>query len=579
MRRAPVLSTLIGIAAAASLAAASSPPPPSPSPSPPLRERAVVQRNPAHSRLDPVLNQVWASRFAPSFVGDRTSLDALVGPDGRVRVVAEAAPGRTAAVQGTLSLLGARVETTVGNLVFARAPVAQLPTLASGADVLRVRRPHVASPHTLSEGVALHGAPELFARGATGAGVKVGVLDCGGFSGYQALLGSELPASVTLWTGGADPVGAGYHGTGCAEIVHDMAPDAELLFAHDGDEAEYYAAMDWLIAQGVDVISYSCGWTGDFPADGSGAPHNPVNAKVEEARAAGVLFVTSAGNSAEGDSYVAVYQQYPGYDFHDFDGNIWNGVFSWSGAGYTVALTWDDWPADPATAGSSQDYSLELWWWDGGAWVVVASSDNPQNGNPGEIPYEEIVWTPPADEWYYLTVSKVDAARDHVLNLKKTSNGGFQFSRDHRSLTIPGDSPAAVTVGAVHWSSLALEPFSSRGPTLGPGGAFDGGLLKPDLAAADAVSTVTYGSSDGGPWPTGDGFFGTSAAAPHVAGAAALLLSANPSLDADALERALRQSAEDHGAAGPDSQSGFGVLGVDNVLLVDGFESGGTGAW
>ncbi len=578
MRRAPVLLALSALTAAAGLAAASTPPPPPSSP-PPLPARAALQRNPAHPRLDPVLNQVWASRFAPSFIGERAPLHALVEADERIRVVVETAPGRASSVSRQLDALGGRLEATAGHLVFARVPVAQLPTLAGREGVLRVRRPHVASPHVVSQGVALHGALEMHGRGATGAGVKVGVLDCGGFSGYQALLGSELPGSVTLWTGGVDPVGPSVHGTACAEVVHDMAPDAELFFAHDDDEAEFYTAMDWLVSQGVDVISYSCGWVGAFPWDGSGAPHNTVNAKVEEARAAGVLVVTSAGNSADNDSYVEVYQQFPGYPFHDFDGNIQNGIFSWSDYGYTVTLTWDDWPADPATSGSSQDYSLELWWWDGASWVVVASSDNPQNGNPGELPYEALTWTPPVDEWYYLTVSKVNADRNHVLNLKKTSNGGFQFYRDHRSLTIPADSPAVVSVGAVHWNSLALEPFSSRGPTLGPGGTFDGGLLKPDLVAADAVSTVTYGASNGGPWPTGTGYFGTSAAAPHVAGAAALLLSANPSLDADALARALLQSAEDHGVAGPDTDSGFGILAPDNVLLVDGFESGDTSAW
>ncbi len=93
-------------------------------------------------------------------------------------------------------------------------------------------------------------------------------------------------------------MGPGDHGTACAEIVHDMAPGAELYLAHDGEELDFYLAVDWMIGQGVHVISYSCGWLDPFPGDGAGDPHNPVNQKVTEARAAGVLFVTSSGNRA-----------------------------------------------------------------------------------------------------------------------------------------------------------------------------------------------------------------------------------------------------------------------------------------
>jgi subtilisin family serine protease len=75
----------------------------------------------------------------------------------------------------------------------------------------------------------------------------------------------------------------------------------------------------------------------------------------------------------------------------------------------------------------------------------------------------------------------------------------------------PGHARGAVTVGAVAFDSLALEGYSSRGPTAD-------GRPKPDLAAPARVRTASYGES----------FPGTSAAAPHAAGAAALLLSRNP---------------------------------------------------
>jgi len=135
-------------------------------------------------------------------------------------------------------------------------------------------------------------------------------------------------------------------------------------------------------------------------------------------------------------------------------------------------------------------------------------------------------------------------------------------------------------VSGSYWSSMGLEVFSSRGPTLGPGGDPTGGLLKPDLAAADAVSSVTYGPTDGQPFPAGTGFFGTSAACPHVAGGAALLLEADPTLDADDLEAQLLASATDMGVAGPDNDYGAGMMMLNaSGIFSDGFESGNTSAW
>lgn len=548
-------------------------------PSPPDPDLASATRQPvAHARLSPLLNQLWASRFSQGFVGDRSALEGLlVGEDG-VEVVVESVDDRASAVAADVGALGGVVETVYRNLVFATVDVGRLPELADADDIVRVRTPYRQHPEIVGQGVSLHHADALHADGFRGQGVKVGVFDCGGFVGYQALLGTELPASVTLWQGSVDPVGSDPHGTACAEIVYDLAPEAQMFLAHNDGEAEYYLAVDWLLAQGVDVISYSCGWTGPFPDDGSGLPHNAINAKVEEARAAGVLFVKSAGNSADGDNYQGQFTAHGGSNWHSFDGDTSNGVFSWSGDGYYISLTWDDWPTNPATSGATQDYALDLWWYDGADWQVVASSDNPQNGNPGEIPFEEITFTPPVDEWYYVVISKIDATEDNFLNLKKTSYGGFLHHNPEFSITVPGDSPAATTVGAIFWNDLTLEPFSSCGPTLGPGGTAAGGLLKPDIVAADGVSGATYGISNGS--PSGPGFFGTSAAAPHVAGGAALLLSAVPSLSVDELEAQLLATAVDMGPAGPDSQFGHGRMWLESALIfADGFESGGTGAW
>jgi hypothetical protein len=77
--------------------------------------------------------------------------------------------------------------------------------------------------------------------------------------------------------------------------------------------------------------------------------------------------------------------------------------------------------------------------------------------------------------------------------------------------------------------------------------------MKPDIAAPDGTTSLTYGRM---------GFYGTSAASPVVAGAAALLLQRYPSLTATAIADTLRALARDVGPLGIDSAYGAGLLYV-----------------
>src|SRR5262249_29885526 len=59
---------------------------------------------------------------------------------------------------------------------------------------------------------------------------------------------------------------------------------------------------------------------------------------------------------------------------------------------------------------------------------------------------------------------------------------------------------------------------------------------------------------------------GTSAACPHVAGAAALALSLRPDLSADQLAEIVQAAADDQGAPGKDPEYGYGRLNVLRVV-------------
>ncbi|MBY0429923.1 MAG: S8 family serine peptidase, partial [Rhodospirillales bacterium] len=119
----------------------------------------------------------------------------------------------------------------------------------------------------------------------------------------------------------------------------------------------------------------------------------------------------------------------------------------------------------------------------------------------------------------------------------------------------PGNNAGALAVGALD-SAMTVPDFSSRGPS-----ACDGGLY-PALAAP-GVAVKTPDLSYGGIFPDAYALVtGTSFSAPHVSGAVALLASAVPWATPDQIGNALKQSAQDAGTAGPDNQSGQGLIDV-----------------
>ncbi|MDP2623806.1 MAG: peptidase S53, partial [Actinomycetota bacterium] len=116
----------------------------------------------------------------------------------------------------------------IGEVVAATVPVAALRGLGTSPLVAWVRSASIPVPLTVTgEGVAFLGADVWHNdAGITGAGVKVAVID-GGFNGYASLLGDDLPGAVTTHNYCTSFTGTG-HGTAVAEIVHEVAPGAEL---------------------------------------------------------------------------------------------------------------------------------------------------------------------------------------------------------------------------------------------------------------------------------------------------------------------------------------------------------------
>jgi subtilisin family serine protease len=117
------------------------------------------------------------------------------------------------------------------------------------------------------------------------------------------------------------------------------------------------------------------------------------------------------------------------------------------------------------------------------------------------------------------------------------------------SVSSPATAKRAIAVAAVATNPPVHADFSSVGPTP------ISNLLKPDVSAP-GVGILS--SLPGGGWSSASG---TSMAAPHVAGAAALLRQRHPSWTVDELRSALVQSGTDvsdgsDGALGPQFQGG-----------------------
>ena len=123
--------------------------------------------------------------------------------------------------------------------------------------------------------------------------------------------------------------------------------------------------------------------------------------------------------------------------------------------------------------------------------------------------------------------------QDGTLFVVSAGNAGADGS-----IGTPGSADAALTVGAVDGAD-ALAGFSSRGPRLGDGG------LKPDLTApgVDITAARSTASDLGRPGDSYVTLSGTSMAAPHVSGAAAILLQEHPDWTAARLKATLMASA------------------------------------
>jgi Subtilase family len=509
---------------------------------------------------------------------------ASVRRDGRGLVRVDIKAEVTEDLLSALRDLGAEIESAFPQYraIRARVPLLVLMRVADLPGIQYVEPAAEAVTNTgpnTSQGDAAHRAPDVRSLGVIGSGVKLGVLSDGVASLAARQAAGDLPAGVTVLQ-----AGTGDEGTAMLEIIHDLAPGAQLYFATGfGGPAAMAANIVALRNAGCSVI------VDDLSYFNEGAfQDGPIAQAVNTVTAAGALYFSSAGNSGnkndatsgtwEGD-FVASGFTLGGAPVHLWNppSNIYNGLYS---SPQTVTLKW----SDPLGL-SSNDYDFYIY--NDTTSSVVAFSNSVQDGN--DDPYESIGALP--NNLYYLLVVKFSGV---VRALKIDSYGGILFTSTAGSTA--GHNAAANTVGVaatdarlagggpfVGGSTNPVETFSSDGPRrifynsngteITPGNLLfgtNGGtvLQKPDLTAADCVITGTPGFTT---------FCGTSAAAPHAAAIAALALSMPGGPSAAQVKAAMAATALDIEVAGVDRDSGAGIvmgnLTVNSLLPPPGFFS------
>lgn len=529
-------------------------------------------------------------------------------------VVVEALASESiASTEDAVRAVGGRVRASATELVLAEVPIRALARLEAHRAVKSVRPPlTISEPIGDARGTAVEDAPTSTLAttpapvgqevqktnaaawhdaGFTGAGVRIGIIDAfdqGEWGWLQTRGQVPVPAGTfcrwnglteSMWSGCWDPYP---HGNAVAEVIHEMAPDAQLYLAEVLTTADLAAAIDWFAANDVAIVSRSETSEYDGPGDGTG----PLAAEISRAIDLGMTWVNAAGNASGTETSPIHSGAYWRGSYRDIDGDGWveiqrrGGTYPPSthdpsvpddsellpvlctpGGVFVNGLRWSDWGQGSATS----DYDTLTFdtefpdHWSDAIHISDGSqgSDNP-SGDPIEYPQIGACSTK-RFRAVAIAVWELNGGGtgDTFELMVNGSNLDWTDWSNPYAAAAPGVDLARaghLGVGAIGPDPLLTElaSYSSWGPT-------NDGRIKPDVTAASCVTSSTYSPC----------FNGTSAAAPAVAGAAALVLGAGFATRGDALGTWLRTHATvDRGAIGPDNKYGAGELVLPAPVVV-----------
>jgi|GEM_PF-4435326 len=492
-------------------------------------DNSTVEKSDSHHHIENSLLENQSSETSSSKQQDTDT----------VRVVVEARSSQKKAAKQAVSNRG-EIESSYDNLIQATLPRDSLEGLADEDSIAFIRSPYRATrqgTHT-SEGVETVRANLTQERGWKGQNVTVVVIDHSFDPSHQPIADNVVHTNDT--TGQGIESDDTTHGDATAEIVTDVAPEVNLVLVSARNGVQTLNAINYVNDNEwgengehleVDAVSMSLGFNGGGPLDGTAV----FDQAIDDSVAAGTPWFVSSGNAAD-THWNDTFTDTNGNDLHEFSSD--DECMSVESS-FSVTLQWNDWPD------SDQDYDLLLYEIVDGELQFVKQSANVQNGT--QPPLERM--THSGDGNYCLAIGKYNADGTADFDMFFSSGGPLQYSTATRSVTIPATGNDVTAVGAVRYSDGALRPYSSRGPTID-------GRIKPDIVGPDGVSNTAYEDDAGAP----DSFFGTSAAAPHVAGVAAVVRSANGSANAYETVQRLTTTATSLGQTTPNNAIGSGLV-------------------
>ena len=371
------------------------------------------------------------------------------------------------------------------------------------------------------------------------------------------------------------------HGTIVAQIVTDVAPKATLYIANPSAGPKTQSTVEWMLQQGVDIINYSALDEPNAPGNGTsgfssttptplntvniavGTP-TPRNAPTPESTPARSLWVNAGGNQAKLTWYGAYHNpnesQESATNPHDLSflsssNQEGNDITLQPGENIAVFLRWDDhWGTSPGTSTGAR-CNLDLFLYKKTSTGQLesdpeAKSVRIQSGRANDNPFEVFAFAvptnlPPSSSTYTIVINATNECPQSVhrpdwiqLQVGNTSgpleyatdDGNFAASGpDYFQIGVPPESnnPGMLSVGSAEENSnapnnLIVSPHSNRGPTMD-------GRIKPDVLGFNCgliITNVAKPATATQPATNNvvDDVCGSSVAAPHVAGLAALMI-------------------------------------------------------
>ncbi|MEG3928586.1 S8 family serine peptidase [Microcoleus sp. D3_18a_C4] len=437
-----------------------------------------------------------------------------------------------------------------------------------------------------------------------GTGVKIGVIS----NGFNRLGGAakdiesgNLPAKVKILAEEPDNNLSAPNDEGRAmlQLIHDIAPGADLLFHTDrpvgqfNSFLEFSKASERVMADGIRALAAQ---GAQIIVDDSRFPSQPmfqdgiVARAIEEVTKKGVVYFTAAGNSDRA-SYQSAFNSagfFAGFgELHDFDPgigvDIYQSITLEKGDSFSLSFQWD------SPMGRSTN-DLDIYFVDSTKQKVLARS---MLSNVGGDPIELLTFRNDGSfgsDRFNLMIAKRSGADPSLMKYIAGGSATFKINNyNTNSSTVYGNANArgVAAVGAASYlltpkygvNPAILENFSSAGGTPILFDEKGDRLSKPELrpqpsfVAPNNTNTTFFGNDileDADSFPN---FAGTSAAVPHAAAVAALMLQANPYLSPADINRVLAQTALDMDDpntpgfdVGFDLASGYGLIQADRAI-------------